>query len=69
MPQGEYHDLFPVEMIEGDIGSTSEFNHPLAELRRQFFYGTANFGMLPERFYTLPDRLNCAFGCILALES
>jgi hypothetical protein len=38
----KYHDLFSVVMIQGDIGSMSEFNHPLAELWRHFFYRTAN---------------------------
>src|ERR1700681_5112801 len=34
MPHSQHHDLFSVAMIESDISSVSELNHPLAELRR-----------------------------------
>ena len=37
MAHGQNDDLFPVVMIQSDVGSLPEFNHPLAELRRQLF--------------------------------
>ena len=58
MADSQYHDLFPVVMIEGDIGPMPEFNHPLTELRRQLFDRAANLWVLAERFYALPNRLD-----------
>jgi hypothetical protein len=46
-----------------------EFNHPLAELRRQLFDGTAALRMLAKSFYPLPDGLDGSFGCIKAFRS
>src|ERR1035438_8424387 len=69
MPHRQHHDLFPVVVIQGYIGPTSEFNYPLAKLRRQFFDWTADLRMLAESLYSLPDCLNGATGCILALGS
>jgi hypothetical protein len=28
------HNLFPVAVRQGDVGSVAEFNHPLAKFRR-----------------------------------
>jgi hypothetical protein len=63
------HNLFPVVVIQGDAGPLPEFNHPLAELRRQLFDRPANLRVLAERFHTLPDRLDSALCGIPALGS
>ena len=69
MPDRQDHDLFPVVMIESDIGPAPEFDHPLAELQRHFFDGAANFRMLAQRFHALADRLDGTPGRIPALGS
>ena len=63
------HNLFPLVVIQGDIGPLPEFNHPLAKLRRQLFDRTATLRMLAERLHTLPDRPDGALCGILALGS
>jgi hypothetical protein len=65
----QYHNLFFVVVIQGDISAMSEVNHSLAELRRQLFDWTANFRVLAEHFYTLPNRLDGTPGCVAALGS
>jgi hypothetical protein len=60
MADCEYHNLFPIVMIKGDVSSMSEVDHPLAKLRRHFFYRPANLRMLAESLYTLPDRFDGA---------
>jgi hypothetical protein len=42
----EYHDLFPVVMIQSDVDSMSEFNQPLPELWCRFFDWAADLGVL-----------------------
>src|SRR5258706_9350790 len=69
MPHRQHHNLFPVVMIESDIGSVSEFNHPLAELRRQLFDRTATLRMLRKRFHALPDCLDHTLGRLPAFGS
>src|SRR6266849_4125367 len=50
MANRQYPDLLPVVMIQSYISPMSKLNHPLAELRRQFFDGTANLRVrLPVR--------------------
>lgn len=67
MPDGQYHDLLSVVVIQSDVGPMSEVNHPLAELRRQLFNGKANLWVPAHRFYALPDRLDSALGRISTL--
>ena len=66
---GQNHDLLSVVMVEGDISSVSEFNHPLAEFRRHFFDWAADFRMLGERSYALSDCFNGALGGVATLWS
>src|SRR5258708_10090058 len=56
-------------MIQVDVSSLSEFNHPLAELRRHFFDRAANFRVLAECFQALPDGLDGALCGVPALGS
>jgi hypothetical protein len=63
------YDLFPVVVIQGDVGPRAEFDHPLAKLRRQIVYKTANLRVLAECFHTLPDCLDGAPGGVPALGS
>lgn len=63
------HDLFPVVVIQGDVGPVPEFNHPLAKLQRQIVHETANLRVLAESFHTLPDRLDGALRSLRALGS
>src|ERR1700678_945107 len=65
----QYHDLVPVVMIQSDIGATSEFNDPLAEFRRHLFDRAADFRVLAQRFYALPNCLDGALGGIPALRN
>jgi hypothetical protein len=60
MADRQNHNLFPVVVIQGDVGPLPEFNYPLAKLWRQLFDRTANLQVLAERFHTLPDRLDGA---------
>jgi hypothetical protein len=62
----QYHDLFSVVVIQGDIGPESEVNHPLAELRRQLIDRRANLRVLRERFHAKPDCLDGTLGSIPA---
>lgn len=66
---GQDHDLFGVVVIQRDIGSVPELNHPLAEFRWQLFDRTADPGMLGQLLYPLPDRLDRALGRLPALRS
>ena len=54
--------LFPVVMIQSDIGSLPEFNHLLAKLGWQLFDRTANLRVLAERSHTAPDHLDGSLG-------
>jgi hypothetical protein len=63
------HNLFPVVVVQGHVGSLPEFNNPLPKLRRQLFDRTANLRVLPERFHTLPDRFDGPLRGFTALGS
>ena len=67
MPDRQYYDLIPIVMIQGNVGSMSELNHPLAEFWRHFFEWAANLRVPGQRLYALPDGLNGALGGTLAL--
>src|SRR5271155_5395711 len=69
MPNRQYHDLFSVVVIQGDVGPAPKFNHPLPELRRHFLDWATNFRMLTERFHALPDRLDGTLGSVATLGS
>ena len=69
MADRQNHNLFPVVMIQGDVGSVPEFDYPLAKLRRQLFDRAANLRVFAERFHALPDRLDGALRGIPALGS
>jgi hypothetical protein len=69
MADRQNHNLFPVVVIQGDVGPLPEFNHPLAELWWQLFDRPANLRMLAERFHTLPDGIDGALCSIPALGS
>ena len=69
MADRQNHNLFPVVVIQGDVGTLPEFNHPLAKLWRQLFDKTAYLRVLAERFHALPDRLDGALCGIPALGS
>ena len=69
MANRQNHNLFPVVVIQCDVGSMPEFNHPLAKLWRQLFDKTANLRVLAERPHALPDRLDGALCGIPALGS
>jgi hypothetical protein len=63
------HDLFSVVVVGSNIGATSEFNHPLSELRWHLFYRAADLRVLAKCFYAPPDRLDGAPGCVPAFGS
>lgn len=65
----QYDDSFPVIMVQDDISSVSEFDHPLAELRGHFFHRAANLRMFAEHFHALADCLDGALGGVGALRS
>jgi len=65
---GQNHDLLPVVVIPGDVSALPEFNHPLAKLRWQILDRAAHLRVLVERFHTLPNGLDGALCCVLALR-
>jgi hypothetical protein len=62
VPHRQDHDLFPVEVIEGDVSSTSKFNDPLAEFGRQLFDWSTGLGVPAQHSCSLPDRFDGATG-------
>lgn len=64
MPSCQYHDFSSVVVIRDNMSPTSKFNHPIVKLGRQLFHRAANFRVLAEGLYALPDRLDCALGRI-----
>src|ERR1700720_3371486 len=67
MPHRQHHDIFPVIMIEADIGSVSELNQPLPELRRQLFDRAATLRLPGKALSALTNCLHRALGRVATL--
>ena len=57
MPDRQDHDLLSVVMMESNIGSMSEFNYPLAQLRRQLFDGMGRVAVDDQEVVPGSERL------------
>ncbi len=66
MPDGEDYNLFSVEVIQRDISSLAELNHPFAKLGRQLVDGTSHMRVPGECFNSIANRLHGTLGGVRA---
>lgn len=65
---GQNYDLLPVEVIESNIRSLSEFNDPFAEFRRHLFDWATDLWMGAESFDSLPNCLDGTHSSVAAVQ-
>ena len=58
MPNGEDHDLLPIEVVQGDVSALPKLHQPFTKLRQHVFHGSADLGMPSQLLNAAPDRLH-----------